>query len=113
MKLDPIYYEYIVEGLKDYELRIYDEKRQKIKLFDSIKFINRKNKRTFKAVVTGLTFYQNFEEAIGDTGVERLLPNVKGEKKGVENYNNFPHGEGGTYKEAAEKYGVLRIKFDV
>ena len=45
MTLDTIYFDYIKNGIKLYETRIYDEKRQKIKLLDNIKFIDKDNKK--------------------------------------------------------------------
>ena len=32
MKLDTIYYNYIKDGIKLYETRVYDKKRQEVKL---------------------------------------------------------------------------------
>ena len=38
LKLQPRYYEYILGGTKDIEIRLYDEKRQKINIGDIIIF---------------------------------------------------------------------------
>lgn len=39
MKLQPKYFNYILNGTKRIELRLYDEKRQTIKVGDIIKFL--------------------------------------------------------------------------
>ena len=45
--------------------------------------------------------------------LKKILPNARSLKEGVKIYESFPHGEGGTYKDAAKKYGVLRMKFEL
>ena len=39
MKLQPKYFDYILNGTKRIEIRLNDEKRKKIKLGDKIKFL--------------------------------------------------------------------------
>ena len=39
MKLQPKYFEYILNGTKRIEIRLNDEKRQLIKLRDTLKFL--------------------------------------------------------------------------
>ena len=43
LKLQPRYYEYILNGSKDIEIRLYDEKRQKINIGDIIIFKKNQN----------------------------------------------------------------------
>lgn len=114
MKLEEIHFNNIINKKKLYETRIYDKKRREIKLLDEITFINKNNTtKTFKGLITELSYFENFKLAIEEVGIKKVLPNVKSLKDGIEIYNNFPHGEGGTYKEAAKKYGVLRMKFEL
>lgn len=113
MKLDSIYYNYIKNKEKIYETRIFDEKRQKLKLLDVVTFYEKETKNSFKARITELSFFKNFKDAIQPVSIKKVLPNAKSLKEGVEIYNKFPHGEGGTFKDAAKKYGVLRMKFDL
>ena len=109
-----IYFDYIKNGIKLYETRIYDKKRRNISLLDKVKFIDKADsKRSFYAVISELSYYNNFEDAISEVGIKKVLPNARSLKDGIEIYNNFPHGEGSTYKEAASKYGVLRMKFNL
>jgi len=114
MKLDTLYFDYIKNGSKLYETRVYDKKRREIRLLDEVTFIDRGNPaRSFIAVITELSFFPTFKEAIQQVGIHKVLPNANSLKEGVALYNAFPHGEGGTYKEAAKKYGVLRMKFEL
>ena len=39
MKLQPEYYNFILNGTKRIEIRLFDEKRQQIKIGDTIKFL--------------------------------------------------------------------------
>lgn len=52
----------IASGKKTIELRLYDEKRQKIKVGDKIKFTNTENSATLLAEVLALYLFKNFEE---------------------------------------------------
>ncbi len=113
MKLDTIYFDYIKNGIKLYETLIYDKKRQEIKLLDIVLFKDVGSKRTFKAKITELSHFTNFREAIVGVGIRKVLPNARSLKDGVKIYESFPHGEGGTFKDGAKKYGVLRMKFEL
>lgn len=113
MRLDKIYFDYIKDKVKIYETRIFDEKRRKIKLLDVITFINRETGDTFQAMITELSYYKNFKDAIVDVGVKKVLPNAKSLNDAVKIYNSFPHSDTQTYKQAAKKQGVLRMKFEL
>lgn len=114
MNLDTIYFDYIKSGKKLYETRVYDKKRREIKLLEEVTFIDRSdNSRSFRAIITELSYFKNFKDAIQEVGVKKVLPNAKSLEEGVKMYHQFPSGEGGTFKEAAKKYGVLRMKFSL
>ena len=113
MKLDEIYFNYIKDGVKLYETRVYDCKRQKVKLLDIILFKERDSNRTFEAKITELSYFKTFKEAIEEVGIRKVLPNARSLVDGIKIYESFPHGEGGTFKEGAIKYGVLRMKFEL
>lgn len=55
-------YEKINAGTKTVELRLYDEKRQLLKVNDYIEFTNRKDKRKLLVLIQGLKVYKNFAE---------------------------------------------------
>ena len=110
MRLDTIYFNLIKNGKKIYETRVFDEKRRKLKLMEVVTFKDRGSNKTFKALITELSYFSNFKDAIESAGLKKVLPNARSLKDGVEMYEQFPHSEG-TYKDGATKYGVLRIKF--
>ena len=63
MKLRSQPFEKIRSGRKKYELRLYDEKRQRIKVGDEIEFsCADAEKEPFVVAVTGLHLFKNFEE---------------------------------------------------
>jgi ASC-1-like (ASCH) protein len=113
MQLDPIYFNQIEQKKKLYETRIYDKKRQAIKLLDIIIFTNKETKKTFNAKITELSYFQNFTEALTEVGIKKVLPNTGSLVEGIKIYESFPHKEYGNYKEAAKKYGVVRLKFQI
>lgn len=96
-----------------YETRIFDKKRQAIKLLDIVTFTEKETKNTFKAKITELSHFKTFKEAISEVGIKKVLPSAKSLVDGIKTYESFPHKEYGTYKDAAKKYGVLRMKFEL
>ena len=113
MHLESIYFNQIKERKKLYETRIYDKKRQGIKLLDVVTFTDNDTKKTFKAKITELSHFKTFKEAISEVGIKKVLPSAKSLVEGIKMYEAFPHKEYGNYKDAAKKYGVLRMKFEL
>ena len=63
MKLEDTYYNLLKSGKKTIELRLFDDKRQKIKLKDQITFFNIKNQNeSLKTIVLNLYKAENFEK---------------------------------------------------
>ena len=61
MKLQPEYYNFILNGTKRIEIRLFDEKRQQIKIGDTIKFLNESElNESFKVKVVGLLRYKTY-----------------------------------------------------
>ena len=103
MNLQPKYYDFIKNGTKRIELRLYDEKRQKIKLGDEIEFSKSETEK-FKAKVVGLIRYQSFEDLFKDFPIEILADKTmtKDELLGV--LSKF------YTKEKQQKFGVIGIR---
>jgi len=112
MKLDTMYYDYIMSGKKIYETRVWDAKRKQIQLMDIALFKDRGSNRTFMAEITELSYFKGFKEAILDSGLKKVLPNATSVDQGVKLYESFPHDEG-TFKQGAKKFGVIRMKFNI
>ena len=73
MKLQPEYFNFILNGTKRIEIRLNDEKRQNIKLGDKIKFLKEPDlNESFEAQVIGLLRYNSFEEMFKDYDISIL-----------------------------------------
>lgn len=100
MKLLPTPFEQIRSGRKTIEMRLYDEKRQLVKIGDEITFTNLGNEsETITAKVTALHIFDSFKELYGSlpmtkcgyspsdtpsyTDMEKIYPKEKQEKYGV------------------------------
>jgi ASC-1-like (ASCH) protein len=110
MKLDSIYFDLIKSGKKIYETRVFDTKRQKLKLLDVIEFTHRETKEKMKGKILELAWFPDFREAISSAGLKKVMPNARSIDDAVNLYEKFPHDEG-SYQKGAKKFGVLRIKF--
>ena len=62
MKLRPSPFRMILCGEKTYELRLYDEKRQCIKIGDEIEFVNTKTEEQLVVSVKNIHIFKNFTE---------------------------------------------------
>ncbi len=71
MNLQPKYFDFIKDGTKCIELRLYDEKRQSIQLGDIIEFAKSENEK-FKAEVIGLLRYNSFADLFEDFDISIL-----------------------------------------
>lgn len=106
MKLQPKYYNYILNGTKRIELRLNDTKRKKIKLGDTITFCKEPDlNESFEVKVTGLLNYHSFKELFNDFDIS-ILADISMTKSDLLN----------TLQEfytidMQNKYGVLGIKF--
>ena len=109
MNLNPMPMESIRNGYKTIELRLYDEKRQKIAVGDVIKFVNSENiLDTLNVVVEDLYIFDSFEELYKELPLLECgytKENIdKASPKDMENYYS---------KEKQKKYGVLGIKISI
>ena len=73
MKLQPEYYNFIQNGTKRIEIRLFDEKRQQIKIGDTIKFLKEPELiESINAKVIGLLRYSSFEDMFKDFDISVL-----------------------------------------
>lgn len=105
MKLQPQYYNYIKNGTKEYEIRLNDEKRKKIKKGDFIQFQEEpllEEKIIVK--VDDVLHYDNFNKLLNDINIELLADSsVTKEKLNNALEKFYPIEE-------QNKYGVVAIK---
>lgn len=108
MKLQPEYYNYILNGTKRIEIRLNDEKRSKIKIGDTIKFLKEPDlKESFKIKVVGLYRYNSFEDLLKDFDISILSDKSMSKEELIDVLEQF------YTKEKQEQYGVLGIKIEL
>lgn len=103
MKLQPKPFHQIKNGSKEIEMRLYDEKRQKIKVGDRIKFTNIENGETIETTVEKLYVFSSFKE------LYQKIPTIKlgyqiGEKADPDDMKQY------YLEEEIQKFGVVGIK---
>ena len=103
MNLQSKYFDFIKNGTKRIELRLYDEKRRRIQLGDTVEFSKSENEK-LKVEVVGLLRYKSFKDLFEDFDISILADAsmTKEELLGV--LNEFY-----TLEMQAE-YGVLGIR---
>ena len=107
LKLQPRYYEYILNGSKDIEIRLYDEKRQKINIGDIIIFKKEPElNESFKVKVVGLLRYENFDSLFNDFTIDRLADKSMKKSELLEELEKL------YTKETQNEYGVLGIRIE-
>lgn len=108
MKLQEKYYNYILNGTKRIEIRLYDEKRQQIKIGDIIKFIKEPNlDESFEVKVIGLIRYNSFSEMFKDFDISLLADKRMTKDELINALEQF------YTKEEQQKYGVLGIRIEL
>ena len=108
MKLQPVYYNYILNGTKRIEIRLFDDKRQEIKIGDSIKFLKEPDlNESFDAKVVGLLRYNSFEEMFKDFDISILSDKSMTKEELIAVLEQF------YTKEKQHKYGVLGIRIEL
>ncbi|MBQ9180565.1 ASCH domain-containing protein, partial [Candidatus Saccharibacteria bacterium] len=116
MNLQPKFFNYIKNGTKRIELRLYDEKRRQIGLGDVIEFTsvvpepdgrrseNTSMTATLRAEVVGLLRYRSFEELFEDFDINILADESMTKEELLATLGEFYP------KDMQEKYGVVGIR---
>ena len=108
MKLQPKYFDYILNGTKRIEIRLNDEKRKKIKLGDKIKFLKETDlKESFEAQVIGLLKYNSFKELLRDYDISILSEANMTKDELISTLEQF------YTKEKQKQYDVLGIRIEL
>ena len=98
----------IKSGTKTIELRLYDEKRQQIKIGDTIIFLKEPDlNESFKAKVTGLLRYNSFEDMFKDFDTSILSDKSMTKKDLINVLEQF------YTKEKQKQYVVLGIRIEL
>ena len=105
MNLSPSPFSRIADGSKTIELRLNDEKRQKIAVGDTIVFTNTETKETISVQVLALHKFPNFEE------LYKALPlNLCGYSQSELETAHYTDMEEYYSQEKIQKYGALGIE---
>lgn len=105
MKLQPKYYDYMLNGTKRIEIRLFDEKRQRINLGDTITFKNNSElNKSFDTKVVGLLRYNNFNDMLNDIDISLLADKSMTKEELINVLEEF------YTKEKQRKYGILGIR---
>lgn len=108
MKLQPDYFNYIKYGTKRIEIRLFDEKRQQIKIGDTIKFLKEPMLDEELIVkVIGLLKYNNFKNMFNDFDISILADESMIKDELINVLEKFYS------KEKQLQYGVLGIRFEL
>ena len=108
MKLQSEYFNYILNGTKRVEIRLYDEKRKKIKIGDAIRFYKEPDlKESFETIVTDLLRFESFNDMVSNLSMEVLADKNMPKEELINALEVF------YTKEKQEKLGVLCIKFEL
>ncbi len=108
MKLQPKYYHLILNGTKRIEIRLFDEKRQKIKIGDTIKFLKEPDLNdSFNTKVINLYQYPSFEELFKDFAISILSDRSMTKEELIAELEQFYP------KEQQEKKCVLGIQIEL
>ena len=106
MNLNPFPLEKMLSGEKRVEIRIFDEKRQKIRIGDFVEFTSTEDEHhKVKIKVKALLNYPTFSDLVDDMPSDYFAHKDKDVlKKRIYRFYT---------KSQEEKYGVLGIKFDL
>ena len=107
MKLKEPYFTQVSNGIKTIEGRINDEKRQKIKVGDTIEFTSEETgKIVYKSVSSLKSFNKDktFSDVITEYNYNLLIPDAENVEEAIKVYTDIP-----SYVDNASKYGILFI----
>ncbi len=107
LRLKSKYFDYINKGTKKIEIRLFDEKRQKIEIGDTIIFKNEENEEaTIQAKVLELLRYKTFEELLNDFSIDILADKSITKQQLLNILYEF------YTPEEVRKYGVIGIRIE-
>ena len=107
-RLDADIFSIIKNGVKDVEIRLYDDKRKKLKVGDKIVFYKRPEEiEKIECTITKLEKYNSFSDVVDNIDMERIYLEGTSKEDYIKLMRRF-------YSEDEEKnLGVLAIYFKV
>lgn len=108
IKLQPQYYDYVLNGTKRIEIRLFDEKRKLINIGDKIEILKEPDYlESFEVEVIGLLRYKDFESLFNDFDISILADSSISKEELLSDLEKFYP------KEKQEEYGVLGIRIEI
>jgi ASC-1-like (ASCH) protein len=108
LKLQPKYYNFILNGSKRIEIRLFDEKRRIIKIGDTIKFLKEPElEESFEVKVVDLLRYDSFEDMFKDFDISVLADKSITKEDLMKDLETF------YTKEKQKEYGVVGIRIEL
>ena len=105
MKLQPDFYNYMLNGTKRIEIRLNGEKKKYIKVGDKIKFYKEPNlEEYFLTEVVEILKFNDFREMIDNLKIEELADEILTKDELLSTLEKY------YTKEQQEKYGTLGIR---
>lgn len=106
--LDEDVFEVVKNGIKNVEVRVYDEKRRSMKIGDEIIFLKRPlEEEKIITRIKCLKKFKNFTELVKNYDIERLYLKTFTKEMFIDLLGRFYSDE------EQEKYGVVAIEFEV
>lgn len=106
--LDEDVFEVVKNGIKNVEVRVYDDKRKRMKIGDEIIFFKRPiEEEKIITKIVGLKTFKNFKDLVNEYDIERLYLDTFSKDDFVKLLGRFYS------EEEQEKYGVVAIEFEV
>jgi ASC-1-like (ASCH) protein len=106
MKLNKEPFDLIKEEIKTVEMRLYDEKRRKIRIGDIIEFTNNETNEVIKCIVVNLHLFSDFKELYAKFD-KRTLGYLKDEDASYTDMFDYYS------KDEIEEYGVVGIEIEL
>jgi len=106
--LHPEVFDIVLQGKKNVEVRVNDEKRRKIKVGDKITFLKRPDDiENIDAIVENLSYYKNFKDLVKDYTIEELYSKGYSKEEFLYLLKRFYSDD------EIDKYGTVAIKFKI
>ena len=105
--LHPEVFNIVLDGNKDVEIRVNDEKRRKLNIGDTLIFLNRSNEQEqIKATITNLVYFNSFLDVTNYYDMKRIYLEGTTKEEYINLMKQFYSDE------EVSKYGVVAIEFN-
>ena len=105
--LHPEIFDIVLQGTKDVEIRVNDEKRRALKVGDTLIFVKRPGEQEkLKTTVKNLVYFSSFEEVLDAYDMERFYLEGTSHEEYLQLMKQFYS------EEEVDKNGIVAIEFE-